>query len=76
MKTTANIMDCPGAWYGCQPAADSGNVGHVVIDPKHVEEALRWFRKFYFYSVEDVTTDKGLFFRLTLKKPSVSVPNK
>lgn len=64
-----DICDCPGAWYGWTPKpTEFGGQGHVVIDPKFIEPALKWFRrKNLFYLARDVTTDKGIMFDLQIK---------
>lgn len=63
----ADLMDCPGAWYGWQPKADCSGCGHVVIDPKDTIAALAWLKRRYWVAPRNTTTDGGLLIDLQIR---------
>lgn len=62
---TIDLMECPGAWYGTNPKPEYANQGHLVIDPAQVRSALKWLNRRCFVGSISVTTDQGLFIRIT-----------
>ena len=48
MKRNEVVYNIPGGWYGADPGQLSGIIGgdpkrgHVVVDEKCIDEALRW----------------------------------
>ena len=73
----ANIIECPGAWYGWQPRLGPDRVnsyadGHVIVDPRRIVDAVRWLSRRFSVGSTKLTEDKGICINLNLRKVEVA----